>query len=284
MSQLPLPEGWIQEYDPQQKHPFWVDTKAKPPRAIWVHPYEDEQFLSENPDIKAKVEKLQGATLAEPPPYEQRRHSFSGGEPDVVPFRSDAKSSKEKKSSNNAKASGSASTPSIDEHHDDERKRGMFGKLKDKAIGTKEEREAHKKLKAEERAREEEQREAHRKLRAEQRAREEEQLREARRRNLEERAAYMQQHGGNVPYGGYGGYSGAGYSGYSQYGPPAGDPYAYNNRRRTGGGGLGGGMALPLLGGLAGGLLLGDMLSGGFDGGFGGGGGFDGGFGGGGFF
>jgi hypothetical protein len=26
MSQLPLPEGWIQEYDPQQKHPFWVST------------------------------------------------------------------------------------------------------------------------------------------------------------------------------------------------------------------------------------------------------------------
>jgi len=24
MSQLPLPEGWIQEFDPKQKHPFWV--------------------------------------------------------------------------------------------------------------------------------------------------------------------------------------------------------------------------------------------------------------------
>ncbi|KAG0696031.1 hypothetical protein DFH29DRAFT_952879 [Suillus ampliporus] len=257
MSELPLPAGWIQEYDPQQKHPFWVDTRAKPPRAIWVHPYEDEEFLSENPDIRAKVEKLQGAPLVDPPPYEKRRHSFSGGEPDV-PFRNDTKSS------------SSAVTPPIDERHE-EHKRGMFGKLKDKAIGTKEEREAHKKQKAEERAREEEA------------------LREARKRNLEERAAYMRQHGAYPPYGGYPGYSNAGYSnagysgaGYGQYGPPVGDPYAYNDRRRMGrgGGGFGGGgMALPLLGGLAGGLLLGDLLDGGM-----GGGGFDGGFGGGGFF
>ncbi|KAG1846870.1 hypothetical protein F4604DRAFT_1894885 [Suillus subluteus] len=258
MSQPPLPEGWIQEYDPQQKHPFWVDTTADPPRAIWVHPYEDEQFLSENPDIKAKVEKLR-APLADPPPYEKRRHSFSAGET-AASLHADAMSS------------GSAGSPPIDEHQE-ERKRGMFGKLKDKAIGTKEEREAHKKQKAEERARDEELR------------------REARRRNLEQRAAYMQQNGGYPPYGyGYPGYSGGGY-GPSQYGPPAGDPYAYNDGRYGRGsrrGGFGGGMALPLLGGLAGGLLLGDMLDGGFGGGgFGGGfggGAFDGGFGGGGFF
>ena len=35
--------------------------------------------------------------------------------------------------------------------------------------------------------------------------------------------------------------------------------------------GFGGGMAMPVLGGLAGGMLLGDMMGGGFDGGFGGG-------------
>ncbi|KAG2154702.1 hypothetical protein DEU56DRAFT_769838 [Suillus clintonianus] len=246
MSQLPLPEGWIREYDPQQKHPFWVDTKAKPPRAIWVHPYEDEQFLSDNPDIKAKVEKLEGAPSVDPPPYEQRRHSFSGGETSA-PLRS------------NTKSSGSAVKPPTDEQHE-ERKRGMFGKLKDKAIGTKEEREAHKRQRAEERAREEEQ------------------LREARRRNLEERAAYLQQHGGYAPYGGSTSY-GYPQAGYGMYGPPAGDPYGYNGGRgryggRSGGFG-GGGLALPLLGGLAGGLLLGDILDGGMGGGgFDGGGGF----------
>ncbi|OAX44383.1 hypothetical protein K503DRAFT_765003 [Rhizopogon vinicolor AM-OR11-026] len=28
MSQLPLPEGWIQEFDPKQKHPFWVSNAS----------------------------------------------------------------------------------------------------------------------------------------------------------------------------------------------------------------------------------------------------------------
>ncbi|OJA16248.1 hypothetical protein AZE42_00078, partial [Rhizopogon vesiculosus] len=217
MSQLPLPEGWIQEFDPKQKHPFWaiypstlqVDTKAKPPRAIWVHPYEDEQFLSDNPEIKAKVEKLQGTSLDAPPPYEKRRHSFSGGD-SSVPFRSH----------NNAEPSGSAITPPTDEEHE-ARKRGMFAKLKDKTIGTKEEREVQKKQKEEEREahrkQKEAEREAYKKRKAEERAREEEAYREARRRNLEERAAYMQQHGGYPPYGGggygYDGYPGRGYGG-----------------------------------------------------------------------
>ena len=251
-----------------------------------MHPYEDEQFLSEHPDVKARVEKLQGTPLDAPPPYEKRRHSFSGGGPNTS-FPS----------YNDAGPSGSTATPPTDEQRE-ARKRGLLAKLKDKTIGTKEEREAHRKQKEEEREahkkQKEEEREAHRKQKeaereayrkwkAEERAREEEELREARRRNLEERAAYMQRHGGYPPYGEYGGYPGynGGYSG--MYGPPVGDPYAYNSRRtgRTGFGG--GGMALPLLGGLAGGLLLGDILDGGFGGGFDGGfGGGD--FGGGGFF
>ena len=57
------------------------------------------------------------------------------------------------------------------------------------------------------------------------------------------------------------------------YGPSYGPPMAYRNRGGFGGGGVG----LPLLGGLAGGLLLGDILDGGFDGGGFDGGGFDGG-------
>jgi predicted lipid-binding transport protein (Tim44 family) len=50
-------------------------------------------------------------------------------------------------------------------------------------------------------------------------------------------------------------------------------PMAYRERRTRGGG-----MALPLLGGLAGGLLLGDILDGGFGGGGFDGGGFGGGY------
>ncbi|KAF2746977.1 hypothetical protein M011DRAFT_72738 [Sporormia fimetaria CBS 119925] len=42
----PLPPGWIRQFDPTEGHQFFVDTRANPPRSIWVHPYDDEQFLS----------------------------------------------------------------------------------------------------------------------------------------------------------------------------------------------------------------------------------------------
>lgn len=42
----PLPPGWIRQFDPKEQHQFFVDTKANPPRSIWIHPYDDEQFLS----------------------------------------------------------------------------------------------------------------------------------------------------------------------------------------------------------------------------------------------
>jgi hypothetical protein len=41
-----LPPGWVRSFDPQEGHQFFVDTRANPPRSIWVHPYDDEQFLS----------------------------------------------------------------------------------------------------------------------------------------------------------------------------------------------------------------------------------------------
>lgn len=68
------------------------------------------------------------------------------------------------------------------------------------------------------------------------------------------------------------------------YGPPMGNPYAYNSGFAPGGmggrrmGGGFGGMGLPLLGGLAGGFLLGEALDNDHYGdGWGGGDGFDGG-------
>ncbi|EGO05174.1 hypothetical protein SERLA73DRAFT_174140 [Serpula lacrymans var. lacrymans S7.3] len=262
MSNLPLPNGWIQEYDSTHNHPFWVDTTTDPPRAIWVHPYEDEQFLSENPEIKKKVtgrfKRTVDTDTDEPPPYEQvRRHSYSGDVSSSVPKRRD---------------SVSPEIPSV-ENVNNEHKRGVFGRLKDKAIGTKEEREAERKRKAEERAQLEEQ------------------YRQARIQNLQARQTSRAN---------YGQYDGYGYPGrMGGYGPPMGSPYGYDGYSRSafggrgmgmGGsgmgmrGGMGGGMAMPLLGGLAGGLLLGDLLDGGFGGGGFGGGGFDGGMGGGGFF
>lgn len=92
---------------------FKVDTKATPPRSIWVHPYEDEQYLKEHPEKRD--------SLKPPPPYEEdsRRHSWNG----------------------NASSSQAAASGSKSKDHD----RGAFGKFKDKLIGTKEEREAKRK-------------------------------------------------------------------------------------------------------------------------------------------
>lgn len=42
----PLPNGWVRSYDPESEHQFFVDTTADPPRSIWHHPFDDEQYVS----------------------------------------------------------------------------------------------------------------------------------------------------------------------------------------------------------------------------------------------
>jgi hypothetical protein len=41
-----LPPGWVRSFDPETAHQFFVDTRANPPRSIWTHPYDDEEFLN----------------------------------------------------------------------------------------------------------------------------------------------------------------------------------------------------------------------------------------------
>jgi hypothetical protein len=118
----PLPYGWITQIDPTTNHPFFVDTKATPPRSIWVHPYEDEQYLKEHPDVREKVGRDKPSNDLKPPVDDSRRHSY-GGE-------------SSKKVDNEPSRPGSASGQA--------KPRSFMGKLKDKAIGTKEEREAAK--------------------------------------------------------------------------------------------------------------------------------------------
>ncbi|KAK7059102.1 hypothetical protein VNI00_001727 [Paramarasmius palmivorus] len=226
ISELPLPDGWIKQAH-ESGHPYYVDTRANPPRSIWVHPYEDEQYLSEHPEAREKMRHT--SVRDSPPSFTDRRHSYN----------------------DHASARGPPNQP--------QKKRGFFGKLKDKAIGTKEEREAEKQRIA---------------------------MLQAQRRQqmLAQRASYGP--GTRYQYA------------QPQYGAPYGpSPYGYGAQpgmgmagQRRGGMG-GGGMALPLLGGMAGGLLLGNALDGfdhdhgyddygggGFDGGGFDGGGFDGGF------
>jgi hypothetical protein len=34
----------------QSGHHFYVDTRAHPPRSIWTHPYDDDEFIKSLPD------------------------------------------------------------------------------------------------------------------------------------------------------------------------------------------------------------------------------------------
>lgn len=86
----------------------------------------------------SKAHNAAGADL-KPPPDDQRRHSYSGDGNEKVD-----------------KIAGSSSNPGLGDKDKDkgrekekEKKRGLFSKLKDKAIGTKEEREAEKRHEAE---------------------------------------------------------------------------------------------------------------------------------------
>jgi len=223
-SDPPLPYGWVQELDPKTNHPFWVDTKADPPRAIWTHPYDDEQYLREHPEVREKVQSLdtKQRDSKDCPLSKPRRHSFNGHDSSsVVPEGDEAADDSSKKGKG---------------------KRGFFGKLKDKAIGTKEEREAHRKEQA--------------RLDMERQRQYTEMINAQRAQYAQEQALYNQRYR-------------AGPSS-QRYGPPPGDPYTYGPgygsgygygygdggyRRQRGNGG-----ALPLLGALAGGLLLGDLL------------------------
>lgn len=170
-----------------------------------------------------------------------------------------------------ASSSSSASSPSSPAQG---KKRGFFGKLKDKAIGTKEEREAHRKAVAARRKEEERLYYERRDAMLARRMQEQE----------NERAAYEKagvawdggRYGGGYNSG-YGNSYGGGYQ-QGRYGPPTmnayggptyQDPYAYGSspyygrqqRGGYGGGGGGGGLATSLIGGAVAGLLLGKSQS-----------------------
>jgi hypothetical protein len=105
-----------------------VDTKADPPRAIWTHPYDDEQYLREHPDVREKVNSsAKQQESKDSPSSKARRHSFNGHDSTSMADHDEASPDSSKKGKG---------------------KRGFFGKIKDKAIGTKEEREAYRKEQA----------------------------------------------------------------------------------------------------------------------------------------
>ncbi|KAK3326672.1 hypothetical protein B0H66DRAFT_617821 [Apodospora peruviana] len=69
----PLPERWVREYDPNTGHQFFVDTVAAPPRAIWHHPYDDDEYLSTLSPSEREAIRRSGI------PHDQRPMTVEGG-------------------------------------------------------------------------------------------------------------------------------------------------------------------------------------------------------------
>ncbi|KAL8873983.1 MAG: hypothetical protein Q9198_006948, partial [Flavoplaca austrocitrina] len=44
-------------YDPENDHQFFVDTTREPPRSIWHHPYDDDEYLATlDPTERQKIQ------------------------------------------------------------------------------------------------------------------------------------------------------------------------------------------------------------------------------------
>ena len=251
----PLPAGWSRQYDHTQHHQFFVDTNTDPPRSIWHHPYDDDEYLATlDPSERKRVSGL---------------HHPMPNQADMMAMSSDEDGDGHHPSKNQAPVGSSSKQQPTSS--------SKFGrKLKDKLTNS-----TH------------EQREAQRRQRAieEQKAYERHQhIRQAMSRAIETGQPQLlgkDSDGKDLyiepPQGlGRDGYPGQGY-GPRGYNPYQSGPYATPNARyvrpnygygRPYGGGYGGGYGLPLAGGLLGGMVMGDMMFGGMGmgGGFGGGG------------
>jgi len=249
-----LPAGWLRQYDSQNHHQFFVDTNVQPPRSIWHHPYDDEQYMS-------------GLDAAE-----RRRVQTLNR----IPSQADIEAESSDDDGENGKHHDHTKNTTHDTGELPAREpqpatgATKFGrKMKDKMTGTThQEREAQRKQRAEE-----EQRTYQRHMA----------LRQAMSRAAETgqpqlvgkgrdgKDVYIEPPQGiGAGQGGYGRPGGYGYNPYTQ------GPYSNPNTTfirpqypysRPYGGGYGGGFGLPLAGGLMGGLLLGDMMGGGMMGG-----------------
>ena len=161
--QRDLPEGWVRCFDPKQQHHFYVEEATK--RAIWVHPYDDPEFLQSLPD-----------THPANPNSKQGKAARKQSEDELLALK---KREEERKARKAAKGKGgnaegsSAAAAGTSGHADHDR--NWIQRQKDKAIGTKEEREQKK--------------EAKRKLKAEQ----ERKLREQQQAYLERRRKLLEQ-------------------------------------------------------------------------------------------
>ncbi|KAL8720937.1 MAG: hypothetical protein Q9225_002264 [Loekoesia sp. 1 TL-2023] len=244
----PLPRGWVRQYDPDNHHQFFVDTTRDPPRSIWHHPYDDDEYMNS----------------LDPKERQRIRSSLR------VPSHDDiaAESSDEDRDDHPSPQTGAVNANSSSSQQQPGGASRFGRKLKDKLTNTThEQREEQRRQRA---IAEQEAYERHRQLR--------QAMVDAMRsgqpqhigKDRNGRDIYIEPpQATNMPPGG-----GYGYNPYTQ------GVYANPNARfirpanpygRPYGRGYGGGYGLPLAGGLMGGMLLGGMMGGAFGGDFGGG-------------
>lgn len=237
----PLPKGWIRQYDPSSHHNFFVDTLANPPRSIWVHPFDDEQFQREHPaEVRKERERIE---------RERMVHADTDEEDDSS--RHHSSSSKHHHQTTAAAAAGTGAGSSSTEPKGFKK----FGRnLKDKMTNT-----THEEREAKRRA----QREAEQRAIAQHNAIRQALMMATRTgqpqlvgKDKQGREIYAQPpppgaygYGATLGYGPYQTFDGP-YGAYGPYARPMG-PYSRP---------YGGGMGFPILGGLAGGMLLGGLL------------------------
>lgn len=237
----PLPKGWVRQYDDQSHHQFFVDTASNPPRSIWHHPYDDEDYLStQSSEERERIQELSKVPTPADLVAESSDEEDHGHELPPRPGKQSATSQSGEK---------------IGGVH------RLGRRMKDKVTST-----TH------------EQREAERKQRAE-RERQEYERHQTYRRAMSQamqtgQPQYLgKDHQGKDVYIAPPEGMDAGYSTYNgrMVNPYAQGPYTNPNARfirpqvgyqRPYGYGYGGGYGLPLAGGLAGGMLLGGMLGG----------------------
>ena len=255
----PLPLGWVRQFDAQHEHQFFVDTTKDPPRSVWHHPYDDQQYLS----TLSSEERERIQALSKTPSKRDTETMSTDGSvhEDVGDSKQDAYPRLDKPSE--AHASSSTAEGSSSQAAEQQQKPKLGRRLKDKLTGsTHEQRVAER----EQRAREEEaQYEQYLHMRGAMKRAYQTGEPQFLGKDREGRDIYVEppggpdfagQHRGNVyvnPYN-QGPYANPN----ARFIRPA-DPYY-----RPYGGGYGGGFGLPLAvgGGLAGGLLLGGALGG----------------------
>ncbi|KAK5132836.1 hypothetical protein LTR08_008551 [Meristemomyces frigidus] len=247
----PLPAGWVRTFDPETEHQFFVDTKTDPPRSIWTHPYDDEQYL--NTLSGADRERAEQESLG-------RGHPPSKA--DIMAEHTDDEDDHHSSGAASSSHHNAELPPRPDQ---DKGKKPSFGrKMKDKMTGsTHEERLQERKKRAEE-----EQRLYEQHLRVRQAMARAQQTGKpqsiGKDRQGKEIFIEPPSYGGDRGYpGGYGynPYSSGGMystpnSRYIRPSTPYSRPYGY---------GYGGGYGMPLAlgGGLMGGMMMGSMMGGG---------------------